>query len=178
MAVHPEDPRYTAFVGKELEHPFFPDRKMVVVADPMVDREFGTGCVKITPAHDHNDFQCGKRHNLAAINVFGEDGNINHNGGLFASQHRFLARRTVEDALKEKGLWVGQTLVLTHNSTVEIDVVGAFFSTRRTKRSERNQCVGRRDGFGWMVSVSASSRASTDLELCASWLQRELCISD
>lgn len=108
VAVHPEDPRYTAFVGKELEHPFFPDRKMVVVADSMVDREFGTGCVKITPAHDHNDFQCGKRHNLAAINVFGEDGNINHNGGLFATQHRFLARRTVEDALKEKGLWVGK----------------------------------------------------------------------
>ncbi|CAE8697986.1 unnamed protein product [Polarella glacialis] len=57
VCVHPEDERYKAFVGKELEHPFFPDRKMVVIADTMVDKDFGTGCVKITPAHDPNDYQ-------------------------------------------------------------------------------------------------------------------------
>ncbi|CAE7205115.1 valS1 [Symbiodinium natans] len=108
VAVHPEDDRYKAFHGKELEHPFFPDRKMVVIADTMVDREFGTGCVKITPAHDNNDFKAGVRHKLQQINVFTEDGNINENGGEFKGQHRFEARKTVEEALKKKGLWVGK----------------------------------------------------------------------
>jgi len=108
VAVHPDDDRYKAFHGKELEHPFIPGRKMVVIADTMVDREFGTGCVKITPAHDHNDFRAGQRHKLAQINVFSEDGCINELGGEFAGQHRFEARKTVEEALKKKGLWVGK----------------------------------------------------------------------
>jgi len=108
VAVHPEDDRYKAFVGKELVHPFFSDRKMVVVADTMVDKEFGTGCVKITPAHDQNDFKCGQRHGLGQINVFDEFGSINDKGGPFSGQHRFQARKTVEKALQEKGLWVGK----------------------------------------------------------------------
>mmetsp|Transcript_49822 Transcript_49822/g.153860 ORF Transcript_49822/g.153860 Transcript_49822/m.153860 type:complete len:1584 (+) Transcript_49822:1327-6078(+) len=108
VAVHPDDDRYKAFHGKEVEHPFFPERKMVVVADPMVDKAFGTGCVKITPAHDRNDFGCGQRFGLEQINVFAESGDINENGGPFAKQHRFKARKTVEEALKEKGLWVGK----------------------------------------------------------------------
>jgi len=108
VAVHPEDDRYKAFHGKELVHPFFPDRKMVVLADPMVDKSFGTGCVKITPAHDPNDFKCGQRHKLEQISVFTEAGEINENGGPFAKQHRFEARQKVEEALKEKGLWVGK----------------------------------------------------------------------
>mmetsp|Transcript_63371 Transcript_63371/g.136300 ORF Transcript_63371/g.136300 Transcript_63371/m.136300 type:complete len:1062 (+) Transcript_63371:169-3354(+) len=108
VAVHPDDDRYKAFVGKALEHPFFADRKMVVIADSMVDREFGTGCVKITPAHDPNDFKAGQRHGLEQINIFNEDGHINNIGGPFAGQHRFKARQTVEEALKEKGLWVGK----------------------------------------------------------------------
>jgi len=108
VCVHPDDDRYKAYHGKELEHPFFPDRKMVVVPDTMVDKEFGTGCVKITPAHDRNDFLVGKTHKLEFINVFGEDGNINNNGAEFEGQHRFEARGTVEEALKKKGLWVGK----------------------------------------------------------------------
>jgi len=108
VAVHPEDDRYKAFVGKPLVHPFFPDRKMVVVADAMVDREFGTGCVKITPAHDPNDFKCGVRHGLEQISIFSEAGRINERGGPFAEQHRFEARKSVEEALKKKGLWVGK----------------------------------------------------------------------
>lgn len=106
VSVHPEDDRYKKFIGKPLVHPFFPDRKMVVIGDPMVDMEFGTGCVKITPAHDHNDYKCGVRHKLEQINIFSEDGTINKLGGEFAGQHRFEARKTVEEALKQKGLWV------------------------------------------------------------------------
>jgi valyl-tRNA synthetase len=106
VAVHPQDERYTGFVGKELVHPFFPTRKMVVVADDMVDRTFGTGCVKITPAHDPNDYKLGKRKGLEQINILTEDGKINGEGGQFAGQHRFEARGTVEEALKSKGLWV------------------------------------------------------------------------
>lgn len=108
VAVHPEDDRYKKYHGKELEHPFFADRKMVVIADTMVDKEFGTGCVKITPAHDHNDFKCGKTHKLQSINIFAEDGTINDDGGEFKGQHRFEARKTIEEALKAKGLWVGK----------------------------------------------------------------------
>jgi valyl-tRNA synthetase len=108
VAVHPEDDRYKAFHGKQIEHPFCPDRKMVVVADTMVDREFGTGCVKITPAHDRNDFQVGQRFKLENINIFREDGHIADNGGEFKGQHRFEARKTIEEALKAKGLWVGK----------------------------------------------------------------------
>mmetsp|Transcript_24099 Transcript_24099/g.56074 ORF Transcript_24099/g.56074 Transcript_24099/m.56074 type:complete len:991 (+) Transcript_24099:104-3076(+) len=108
VAVHPEDDRYKAYHGKELEHPFFPDRKMIVVADSYVDKEFGTGCVKITPAHDRNDFELGGRHKLDQINVFAEDGTINGKGGEFKGQHRFEARKTVEEALKKKGLWIGK----------------------------------------------------------------------
>ncbi len=77
VAVHPEDPRYKDWVGKELIHPFIPDRKIVVISDDFVDREFGTGAVKITPAHDPNDYACGQKHNLQFINIFTDDGLIN-----------------------------------------------------------------------------------------------------
>jgi valyl-tRNA synthetase len=82
VAVHPDDPRYKDLIGKELEHPFCPERKMTVIADPvLVIMEFGTGAVKVTPAHDHNDYKCGKRNGLEFITVFDEDGKINHIGG-------------------------------------------------------------------------------------------------
>ena len=77
VAVHPEDPRFKDLVGKELVHPFIPDRKIVIVADTMVERDFGTGCVKITPAHDHNDYGVGQRHKLEFLNLFTDDGFIN-----------------------------------------------------------------------------------------------------
>ena len=97
VAVHPEDLRYKDLIGKELEHPFCPDRKMFVIADPiLVDMNFGTGAVKITPAHDPNDYQCGKRNKLEFINVLDEDGKINHQGGkLFSGMMRFDARIAV-----------------------------------------------------------------------------------
>lgn len=77
----------------ELEHPFIPDRHMKIIADPiLVDMNYGTGAVKITPAHDHNDYACGKRNGLSNINVFDEDGRINANGGKYAGIMRFDCR--------------------------------------------------------------------------------------
>jgi valyl-tRNA synthetase len=106
VAVHPEDKRYTHLIGKELEHPFIKTRSMKVIADTMVDREFGTGAVKITPAHDFNDYKVGKQHNLEFIPVFSEEGLINSKGGPFAGQHRFEARIKVEEEMKKLGLYV------------------------------------------------------------------------
>jgi valyl-tRNA synthetase len=84
VAVHPDDERYKAWIGKDLEHPFFPDREMKIIADPiLVKMNFGTGAVKVTPAHDPNDYSCGKRHNLQFINIFTEEGRINHLGAEF-----------------------------------------------------------------------------------------------
>lgn len=107
VAVHPNDPRYTHLHGKYVEHPFIPERKIPIVTDDItVDMEFGTGAVKITPAHDPNDFECGARHNLETINIFTDDGTLNANAGPFEGMKRFLARRAVVDALKDKGLYV------------------------------------------------------------------------
>jgi valyl-tRNA synthetase len=111
VAVHPNDDRYKHLVGKELEHPFIKDRKIVVITDEtLVNMEFGTGAVKITPAHDPNDFQCGKRHGLEQINVFDEDGKINANGGPeFEGLPRFDARVKVYQSLEKLGLIKGKT---------------------------------------------------------------------
>ncbi|CEH14756.1 valine-trna ligase [Ceraceosorus bombacis] len=107
VAVHPKDARYTHLHGKHLLHPFLPYRRIPVVTDEIaVDMEFGTGAVKITPAHDPNDYEVGKRHNLEFINILNDDGTLNHNAGEFAGVKRFTARRTVVEALKAKGLYV------------------------------------------------------------------------
>lgn len=89
VAVHPDDPRYKHLHGKELVHPFIPDRKMKVITDAeLVDMNTGTGCVKITPAHDPNDYKCGKKHNLEFINIFTDDGRLNENAGPYAVMNR------------------------------------------------------------------------------------------
>jgi valyl-tRNA synthetase len=82
---------------------------MKIIADPvLVDMNYGTGAVKITPAHDHNDYACGKRHGLAQINVFDEDGKINHNGGKYAGMMRFDCRVTIFKDLEALGLLKGK----------------------------------------------------------------------
>lgn len=107
VAVNPKDKRYLDLVGCQLEHPFLPERNVVVVADDHVDIEFGTGAVKITPAHDKNDFEIGQRHGLKSISVFTLDGKISAAGGKeFAGMHRFDARVAVEKRLEELGLLV------------------------------------------------------------------------
>ncbi|MCK5834070.1 valine--tRNA ligase [bacterium] len=105
VAVNPDDPRYTDIVGKKVVHPLI-DRTFEVIADNYVDKEFGTGAVKITPAHDPNDFEIGKRHDLKQINILTLDGKINENGGSFEGMDRFEARKAVIKALDDKGLLI------------------------------------------------------------------------
>ena len=110
VAVHPDDERYKKYHGKTLVHPFDSLREIPIICDEvLVDMEFGTGCVKITPAHDPNDFQTGKRHDLQFINCFTEDGIINDVGGeLFKGMKRFECRVAIEKKLEELGLYRGK----------------------------------------------------------------------
>ena len=105
VAVNPEDDRYSHLVGKTLTLPIV-GREIPIVADELVDKEFGTGCVKVTPAHDPNDFEMGQRHNLPAINIMNKDGSLNENAGDFAGQDRFEARKNVVKKLDELGALV------------------------------------------------------------------------
>ncbi|EXJ84136.1 valyl-tRNA synthetase [Capronia epimyces CBS 606.96] len=107
IAVHPTDRRYAHLVGRTAIHPFIPERRIAIIADEEVDPEFGTGAVKVTPAHDPADFIMGKKHGLEFINILEADGSLNENAGLqFAGQKRFEARYTVVTALKEKRLYI------------------------------------------------------------------------
>ncbi|KAH8647405.1 tRNA synthetases class I-domain-containing protein [Xylariales sp. PMI_506] len=108
VAVHPQDDRYKDLIGKTALHPIIPGRKLRIVADEYVDREFGTGAVKLTPAHDHNDFNLGKKHGLPFINVLNEDGTLNSNAGPYAGEKRFNARYGVIEELKRLGLYSKQ----------------------------------------------------------------------
>jgi len=82
IAVHPEDPRYQHLIGKVAMHPFIEGRELPIVADAtLVDMAFGTGAVKLTPAHDENDYEAGLRHHLQFINILNEDGTLNENAG-------------------------------------------------------------------------------------------------
>jgi valyl-tRNA synthetase len=108
VAVHPDDPRYKHLIGKFVKHPFIADRKIPVIADgELVDMNFGTGAVKITPAHDANDYACGERHKLEKINILNLDGTINANGGKYAGMMRFDARIAILGDLKALGLYKG-----------------------------------------------------------------------
>jgi valyl-tRNA synthetase len=103
IAVHPEDERYAQLVGREVRHPFL-DRTFPIVADDYVDPSFGTGAVKITPAHDPNDYALGQRHGLEMIDVMDDGGAMNAEAGRFAGMDRFAARAAVKVALAELGL--------------------------------------------------------------------------
>ncbi len=114
VAVNPEDERYQHLVGKMLELPLT-GRQIPVVADEYVDKEFGTGCVKITPAHDPNDFEVGKRHSLPEINVMNDDATINELGGKYAGMARYDARKAIVKDLEDLGLLVK---VVPHSHSV------------------------------------------------------------
>ncbi|MDO4331615.1 MAG: valine--tRNA ligase [Eubacteriales bacterium] len=105
VAVNPEDERYTNLVGRKLLLPIV-NREIPIVADSYVDMEFGTGVVKITPGHDPNDFEVGKRHNLSEINILNDDATINENGGKYNGMDRYEARKAIVKELDEMGLLV------------------------------------------------------------------------
>ena len=105
VAVHPDDERYQHLIGKNVILPLV-NREIPVVADSYVDKEFGTGVVKITPAHDPNDFEVGKRHNLPEINVMNDDATINDKGGKYAGMDRYEARKAMVKDLDDLGLLV------------------------------------------------------------------------
>ena len=108
VVVHPDDERYKHLIGKSLLHPF-QNRSIPVVADEILaDPELGTGAVKVTPAHDPNDFECGKRNDLDFIDILNDDGTINENGAPFQGLDRYDARKKVKEALTEKGLFRGE----------------------------------------------------------------------
>ena len=100
VAVNPNDDRYKDYIGKTLTLPIV-GREIPIVGDEFVEMDFGTGCVKVTPAHDPNDFEMGKRHNLPMINIMNKDGSLNENAGEFQGQDRFVARKNVVKKLDE-----------------------------------------------------------------------------
>ncbi|MDD3413248.1 MAG: valine--tRNA ligase [Lachnospiraceae bacterium] len=113
VAIHPNDERYTYLKGRKVWLPLV-NKAIPVVEDTYVDMEFGTGVVKITPAHDPNDFEVGKRHNLEMINIMNDDATIHKNGGKFAGMDRYEARKQIVKELDEMGLLV-KTEDYTHN---------------------------------------------------------------
>jgi len=107
VAVHPDDERYKDIVGKKLVHPFFKDRHITIIADDYVKQDFGSGAVKITPAHDPNDFEMGERHDLEMINIFTLEAKVNINGGAYEGLDRYEARTKIKADLEEMGLYRG-----------------------------------------------------------------------
>ncbi len=116
VAVHPEDPRYADLVGKTLRLPLM-DRSIPVVADDTVDREYGTGAVKVTPGHDPADYERGARHKLPIVNILEKDGTLSEEAGRFAGMPREEARKAVVKAMEELGL-VGEVKDIEHNVSV------------------------------------------------------------
>ncbi len=153
VAVHPDDPRYTHLHGKKLKHPFV-DRLVPVITDAiLVDPKFGTGAVKVTPAHDFNDFATGKRHGLQEINILNLDGTLNENAGRFAGLDRKFARTAVKKALDELGLARGtKPHVLTlprcsrSNGVVEPMISTQWFLKMEGMAKRAMEAIDRNDG--------------------------------
>ena len=146
IAVHPDDDRYRGLVGTTLPHPFL-DRRIIIVADSHVDPEFGTGAVKVTPAHDPNDFEIGMRHNLAMPSIMDESGRIAGTGTQFDGLDRFEARYAVRQALADEGRIVAEKRPYLHS-------VG---------HSERSgEPIEPRLSLQWWVRVDSMARAAGD----------------
>ena len=146
IAVHPDDDRYRHLVGTTLPHPF-QDREIVIVADTHVDPEFGTGAVKVTPAHDPNDFEIGMRHNLAMPSIMDTKGRIVDTGTTFDGLDRFEARYAVRKALEDQGRIVAEKRPYLHS-------VG---------HSERSgEPIEPRLSMQWWVKVDSMAKAAGD----------------
>ncbi|WP_297846992.1 valine--tRNA ligase, partial [uncultured Corynebacterium sp.] len=147
IAVHPDDERYADLVGKELPHPFRDDLKLKIIADDYVDMEFGTGAVKITPAHDPNDYAMGTRHNLDMPTVIDTTGHIANTGTRFDGLSREEARVEIREALREQGRIVKEIRPYVHS-------VG---------HSERSgEPIEPRLSLQWFVDVAKIAKASGD----------------
>lgn len=147
IAVHPDDERYANLVGKELPHPFRDDLKLKIIADDYVDMEFGTGAVKITPAHDPNDYAMGTRHNLEMPTVIDTTGHIANTGTRFDGLTREEARVEIREALREQGRIVKEIRPYVHS-------VG---------HSERSgEPIEPRLSLQWFVDVAKMAKASGD----------------
>jgi len=105
ICVHPEDDRYQHLIGKIVSVPLI-NREIPVIADEYVDKDFGTGCLKVTPAHDPNDYELGQKHNLPSIDLFNDNGTLNANGAHYEGKDRFEVRREIEKELQDKGFLV------------------------------------------------------------------------
>ncbi|MBX5439165.1 MAG: valine--tRNA ligase [Thermoflavifilum sp.] len=112
IAVHPEDPRYQRLIGKHARVPLI-DRRIPIIADSYVDQSFGTGCLKITPAHDPNDYQIGITHHLPSIDILNPDGTMSPAAQLFVGEDRFTVRQKMADLLLEKG-FLAKTESIVH----------------------------------------------------------------
>ena len=147
IAVHPDDERYADLVGKELPHPFRDDLKLKIITDDYVDMEFGTGAVKITPAHDPNDYAMGTRHNLDMPTVIDTTGHIANTGTRFDGLTREEARVEIREALREQGRIVKEIRPYVHS-------VG---------HSERSgEPIEPRLSLQWFVDVAKMAKASGD----------------
>jgi valyl-tRNA synthetase len=146
IAVHPDDERYRHLVGQTLPHPFL-DRRIIIVADEHVDPEFGTGAVKVTPAHDPNDFEIGVRHNLAMPSIMDTKGRIAGTGTEFDGMDRYQARVAVREALEAQGRIVEEKRPYLHS-------VG---------HSERSgEPIEPRLSLQWWVKVESLAKAAGD----------------
>jgi valyl-tRNA synthetase len=105
ICVHPEDERYQQLIGKTVLVPLI-NREIPVIADEYVDKDFGTGCLKVTPAHDPNDYELGQKHNLPSIDLFNDNGTLNAHGAHYQGKDRFEVRREIEKELHDKGFLV------------------------------------------------------------------------
>ncbi|MER0091361.1 valine--tRNA ligase [Corynebacterium sp. KPL2680] len=147
IAVHPDDERYAHLVGQELDHPFRDDLKLKIIADDYVDMDFGTGAVKITPAHDPNDYAMGTRHDLDMPTVMDTTGHIAHTGTRFDGMTREDARVEIREALREQGRIVKEIRPYVHS-------VG---------HSERSgEPIEPRLSLQWFVDVAQMAKASGD----------------
>ncbi len=104
VCVHPEDERFTKFHGKKVLVPLV-NRPVPIIVDGYVDREFGTGALKITPAHDINDYELGLKHNLESIDIFNENGTLNQAAQILVGEERFKARELIVPELERPGTW-------------------------------------------------------------------------
>jgi valyl-tRNA synthetase len=105
ICVHPDDERYQKLIGKTVMVPLI-NREIPVIADTYVDKDFGTGCLKVTPAHDPNDYELGQKHNLPSIDLFNDNGTLNAHGAHYQGKDRFEVRREIEKELHDKGFLV------------------------------------------------------------------------